>query len=173
MLLSLALGMDCLVVSAGKGVLVRQFRIGAFLMAVSFGLFQAFMPCLTYFVGQSVARYVMPWRNIIACVLLIAIGSKTIADGRGAEPSISAGYGITEILLLSVATSIDALSAGVLLWGESNSRVVRAVAVIGLTSFMMSLFGTAIGTIAGKHISINANYVTGALLIALGVWQVI
>lgn len=168
--LAFALGMDCFIISVSKGIAVRRWLSGALLMAVCFGVFQAGMPCLTYFTGILVYEHISAVLPHISCALLVAIGIHICLAGNSGEEQ-TAAYPVGEILTLSVATSIDALSAGVVLLKHSIGEFFADIAVIGAASLLMSLIGTATGVWVGKRINYNIQIVAGLILIALGIYQ--
>ena len=148
--------MDCFAVSIAQGIQGTKFR-SALLMAVLFGVFQGGMPLISYYAGSLFAAFFTRWSPWIALVLLCLIGADT-------GNSI---LGIGTMLLLSIATSIDALSIGVL-FIPVPEVLWRAVALIACTSTFFSVIGYALGKSLGKHLPFNANIIGGIILIAIG-----
>ena len=175
LILALALACDCFVISVSKGLQVRRMTAGALNMALCFGAFQALMPCVTYFIGRQVYDYIAAYQPYIACLMLLAIGAHICYTSlrKDVEVRTHADYSLTETLLLAVATSIDALSAGVVLLNETTAAFMLDIALIGLASLALSLVGTAAGIKLGKHINFNVQLLAGILLIALGLWQLV
>jgi manganese efflux pump family protein len=172
-ILALGLAMDAFAVALASSVVLRKvsprqvFRFG-----FHFGLFQALMPVLGWLAGLSVQRYIESWDHWVAFALLAAIGSKALwsafrGDGdEGAEPADpTRGW---SLVVLSVATSIDALAVGlslamlrVAVWGPS---VAIGVITAALTSLGM-LFGARLGERFGKAMEVMG----GLVLIGIGV----
>lgn len=170
-LLGIGLAMDCFAVSLSKGVASRKLNLrGALFMAFSFGFFQAAMPLIGYLAGVSFADMiskVAPW---IALVLLSFIGGKMVKEHFSPdddEDHADADYGLKTVLVLSVATSIDALATGIIFVGSPETMWL-AVAVIGLCSFLFSLLGTVLGVFVGGRFKFPAELVGGLILIGIG-----
>lgn len=174
LLLGVGLAMDCLAVSLSKGISARKlYPLRSLLMAVFFGLFQAGMPLIGYFAGSYFVEFiskVAPW---LALVLLGFIGGKMIFEFVKAEDSDEddvakvEDYSLTTILVLAVATSIDALATGVLFVGHQEVLWL-AVGIIGLCSLFFSLLGTYVGVTAGRTFTFPAELVGGLILIGIG-----
>ena len=150
-------------------------------MALSFGIFQGLMPLIGFTAGISFADAIAAYDHWIAFGILAAIGIKMIADDLrqrrncdedkpacGQEPECNKSYGIGIVLLLSVATSIDALATG-LVFITTPEWISRAVLIIGLVSFAMSLTGSLLGSYFGKKIKFRFNILGGIVLIAIGI----
>lgn len=170
-LLGIGLAMDCLAVSLSKGIAAKRlYPAGMLAMAVFFGLFQAGMPLIGYLGGVYFADMiskVAPW---IALVLLGFIGGKMIKEhfcDEDEEEHSDADYRLRTILVLSVATSIDALATGIIFVGQENT-IWLAVAVIGLCSFLFSAIGSLAGVFAGKKIDFPAELLGGLILVGIG-----
>lgn len=174
-LLSIALAVDCFVVSVSKGIQVRRFMRGSVFMAVCFGVFQALMPCITYFIGRQIYDLIAAYQPYIACALLVGIGLHVCVDAlrKRGDVATGTGYPMVEVLAFSVATSIDALSAGVVLLAESLNDFLTDIVLIGMASLLLSLAGTAVGITMGKSLKINVQFIAGVILLALGLWQLV
>lgn len=170
--IAVGLSMDAFAVSVCKGLGMRRidWRYGL-LLAVFFGAFQALMPLLGYFLGTQFASYVEPIDHWIAFVLLSAIGAKMIYDGaRGEadeEGQDTGRKGLGELLMLAIATSIDAFAVGCTL-AFISVNIWEAVAVIGLTTFALSLIGVALGNKVGTRYNRGAAIFGGVVLIVIG-----
>lgn len=170
-LLSIALAMDCFSVSVTQGLYHRRWQSRVWLMAVLFGLFQGLMPLIGYGIGtlfsDLVARYA-PW---IALILLGYIGGKMILESLRAkqegEPEKN-DWSLVHLILLAIATSIDALATGVIFVGQSE-RLWLAVSIIALGSFVLSLQGYWLGAFVGKRLRFNAELLGGIILILIGI----
>ena len=170
-LLALALAMDATAVAAARGVIGMRPR-EAMLLATSFGAFQAGMAALGWALGGSTASWFLRWNDWIAFVLLVGIGGKMLYEARRgtahAEAEGASRLGLQGLLMLSVATSIDALAAGVTLPVIPAPPPVTLIA-IGVATFALSLGGglggAALGTRAGKQLEILG----GVVLIGLAI----
>lgn len=174
-LISVGLAMDCLAVSISKGICVRKIYIGYTLrMAFLFGLFQALMPLIGFFVGKVFAEQIKSVDHWIALILLAFIGIRMIVEARGKSPyeidcsgSVASHFKIKELLPLAVATSIDALATGVILISFPEF-IWKAILVIGSTSFLFSFIGMFIGTYFGKRFHFKVEILGGVILIFIG-----
>lgn len=169
-LLGIGLAMDCFAVSLSKGIAAKNLFPGKVtLMALLFGLFQAGMPLIGYYAGSHFAEAiskVAPW---VALILLGFIGGKMIKEHFSPEEEEgNADYGIMTLLVLSVATSIDALATGLIFVGNS-SRLALAVLIIGICSFAFSLAGSFTGVFVGKKFRFPAELVGGLILVGIGI----
>jgi manganese efflux pump family protein len=169
-LLAAALAMDATAVAAARAV-TGMSRRTTVLLAASFGLFQAGMAALGWALGQSAKSLVEQWDHWIAFGLLSLIGGKMLVDAfrrESADERRGSEMGLRTIVLLSIATSIDALAAGVTLPLLSVAPIV-ALVLIGLASFGLSLLGAIAGTTLGARIGRPLEIVGGLTLIAIGV----
>jgi manganese efflux pump family protein len=171
-LLAVALAMDATAVAAGRAVTGMSKRTGL-VLAASFGLFQAGMAAIGWALGQSAKGFVEQWDHWIAFGLLSLIGGKMLVDAfRHGPPDVDtprgSEMGLRTILLLSIATSIDALAAGVTLPLLSVSPIV-ALVLIGLASLGLSLLGAVAGAALGTRLGRRLEMLGGVTLIAIGV----
>lgn len=171
-LLSLSLAMDCFAVSCSAGITQPKLSIRYVLFfAFCFGFFQAFMPVIGWYCGEAVIGYLSKFTNWIAFAILAFIGGKMIIEGL--RPEDSGKTDMTKlgtVLLLSVATSIDALAVGFGFSMMQNVRIGWAVFNIGLVSFLVSILGYALTKRFSRHIKAHiAEIVGGAVLVCIGV----
>lgn len=171
-LIAVGLSMDAFAASICKGLASPKIEWKtAFLTAFLFGFFQAGMPLLGWLFGMTFAELIEPVDHWIACALLAAIGIKMIWDAFHDACDCSADEGtktnIAELLVLSVATSIDALVAGIS-FSMTGIAIVPAVIVIGITTFALSLVGFLIGHRFGAAYGKPATIAGGIALIVLG-----
>jgi manganese efflux pump family protein len=172
LLLALALAMDATAVAAGRAVTGLAKRT-ALLLAASFGLFQAGMAAAGWALGQSAKGFVEQWDHWIAFGLLSVIGGKMLIEAFRRGPASDASeLNVRTILLLSIATSIDALAAGVTLPLLSVSPIV-ALVWIGLASLVLSLLGALVGARLGARGGRGLEVIGGLTLIAIGVKMLI
>lgn len=170
-LLSAGLAMDAFAAAICKGACIRRGAYHVNLkIAASFGIFQAVMPLIGYFLGQQFSAYIEQFDHWVAFGLLALIGGKMIwdvANGNDEEEQTGAPVRFGELMLLSLATSIDALVVGVAL-AFLNANVFVSVAFIGCITFVISLAGTSIGCRFGTRFESQAQLAGGSVLILLG-----
>ncbi|MEG2174718.1 MAG: manganese efflux pump MntP family protein [Oscillospiraceae bacterium] len=171
-LVAIGLSMDAFAVSICKGLNMAKFQYkNCFLIALSFGTFQAVMPLLGWFFGTRFERYITSFDHWIAFGLLALIGGKMICDSRK-EPdhcgNITAQLKFKEIIILALATSIDALAVGVTFALLPGINVFFSVTLIGLITFVLSVAGVAIGHRFGNRVEKKAELTGGIILVAIG-----
>ena len=172
-LLAVGLSMDAFAVSICKGLAMPELKLRHMLIVgLWFGGFQAIMPVMGYFFGTTFAGYIAAVDHWIAFILLAIIGGNMIKealanDDGDADPSL----GIRIMLLLAIATSIDALAVGVtfafLL--DSFMSVLLSALLIGCTTFIFSAAGVKVGNVFGMKYRSKAELVGGIILILLGI----
>ena len=171
------LSMDAFAVAICKGLATRQLKPRHKLITGAwFGGFQALMPLIGYFLGTAFAKYVTAIDHYIALVLLCGIGFNMIKESfEKEEEEEDCGcdsYGFKKMLVMAVATSIDALAAGISLAMDlkgNHTYAFIAVAFIGVITFTLSAFGVKIGNIYGAKFKSKAEFAGGLILILLGV----
>ncbi len=170
-LLAVGLSMDAFAVSVCKGLSVDRIRPRhALICGAYFGVFQALMPTLGYLLGvrfQGLIERVDHW---IAFVLLVLIGVNMLREAFGKEEAqnVDASFGFRTMLMLAIATSIDALAVGVT-FAFLQVRIVPAVCFIGATTFVISAVGVKIGNLFGLRWRKPAEIVGGLILIGIGI----
>lgn len=174
-LIGIGLSMDAFAVAICKGLAMpnKVDKKGALLIALYFGVFQAVMPTLGWLLGSQFARYVTRLAPWIAFVLLAWIGGNMIRESLSKEEREEEETGSVshkELLVLAVATSIDALAVGVTFSVlELAVSIAVAVILIGCTTFVISLAGVYVGNVFGAKYKSKAEFVGGAILILIGV----
>lgn len=169
-LLGLALSMDAFAVALCKGLnMTGKSLKPAFTIALFFGFFQGFMPFLGWLLGQQFESIIAPIDHWLAFILLGLIGANMIWEGLQAHPQANCSYKINyrELLLLSVATSIDALVVGITL-AFLQVSIVFSVFTIAAITFFMSLLGVIIGKRFGLHQKNYSEIFGGLILIFIG-----
>lgn len=166
----IGLSMDAFAVSIGKGLTMQRIRWkDAAITGIWFGLFQALMPLLGFFLGNSFSAYIQSVDHWIAFALLSLIGGNMIWEARrGGDAPVDSSFSPRRMLPLAVATSIDALAVGVT-FAFLNVNIVHAVALIGCTTFAISVGGVKIGTVFGERFSAKAECAGGLLLVLMGI----
>lgn len=170
--IAIGLAMDCLAVSVAQGLTVDihdpSNRPKPALMALLFGLFQGGMPLIGYYAGCVFSNFFKLYAPWIALALLTFIGGKMIWESLHEKDEQPAGWQLKRLLLLAVATSIDALATGVIFIPVPEC-LWFGVSVIGLVSFLFSLGGYLFGVFVGKRFHINVELIGGIILIAIGI----
>ena len=167
-IIAIGLAMDCFAVSIAQGLAVQTTeQPKPILMAVLFGLFQGGMPLIGYFAGNLFADFFRIYAPWIALALLAFIGGKMIWESLHEKDEEAAGWQIKRLIVLAVATSIDALATGVI-FIPVPERVWLGVGIIGLVSFLFSIGGYHIGKYVGTRFKINVELIGGIILILIG-----
>jgi putative Mn2+ efflux pump MntP len=170
---AVALAMDAFSVSISAGMIIKKPDLGHyFRLSFHFGLFQFMMPIIGYFFGVYLENYIKDYDHWLAFGLLAFIGLKMIreafsdkeaADFDRKDPS----RGFT-MILLAVATSIDALAVG-LSFGVLNQPVFFPGVIIGVTCSILSIIGVFIGKKVGSLVGKKAEAVGGIMLLIIGI----
>jgi putative Mn2+ efflux pump MntP len=170
LLISVGLAMDAFAVSVGKGITVKRVRPYHALNAGAwFGAFQALMPIIGFFVGRSFAEYVTSVDHWIAFGLLVIIGVNMIREAiSGEEEVVDGNFGVRTMLIMAIATSIDALAVGISM-AFLHVNIWISVAVIGIVTFAISAAGVYLGASFGSRLGSKAGIVGGVILIAIGI----
>lgn len=172
-LLAVGLAMDAMAVAMTTGFSAPRVRLrDALLLAFVFGAFQAGMPLLGYLAGDRFADLIEAWDHWAAFVLLAGIGVKMIHEGlthehHGPDSARADPFHLRGLLVLGVATSIDALVAGLTL-AFVSAEIVTAIAVIGLITFVLSFIGVEVGRRFGDRLGGRFDVLGGFILIGIG-----
>ena len=170
-IIALGLSMDAFAVSIVSGAAYKQLKIKhALRIALFFGGFQAIMPLIGYLAGLSIKNYIASYDHWVAFGLLSAVGVKMIYESfkiKSAENNLNP-TNILILLVLSIATSIDALAIGITL-SFLKVSLVMAVSIIGLVTFVLSYLGVFIGKRFGHFFENKIEAIGGLILIGLGV----
>ena len=169
LLIGVGLSMDAFSVSICKGLTTRRFSWKmALTCGLWFGFFQALMPVVGYFLGAQFQEYIEAYDHWIAFGLLVLIGANMIREALlGKDEETSASMDFKTMLLLAIATSIDALAVGVSL-ACVQMRLWSSVLIIGATTFLFSVVGVKIGNVFGSKFEKSAQVVGGIILILIG-----
>lgn len=170
LLLSFALAMDAFAVSIGLGVKTQTFNVKfAVKVALYFGLFQALMPLFGYLASIGVGSFIESIDHWVAFILLSLIGGKMLYESLQ-EPTEEEFTKITNkvLLLLAIATSIDAMAAGFTLPLMTLDPFISML-LIGVITFVLSFIGVYVGTKGGTFLEDKAEKLGGVVLIAIGV----
>ena len=168
-LIGIGLAMDALAVSICKGLAMRTPSLKSMLVVgLWFGSFQAIMPVIGYYLGESFYQYISEYDHWIAFILLLLIGLNMIresflSEDEGMDDSI----GIRIMFLLAVATSIDAFAVGITLAMDGSDIWLPAL-IIGIITLAISMAGVRVGSVVGERFGRKAELVGGLILIMIG-----
>ena len=167
--IAVGLSMDAFAVSICKGLALRQMSWKkAALAGLYFGGFQAGMPLLGYMLGVRFQGLIASVDHWIAFVLLSIIGASMIKEAMGEAEDLNDSFQVKDMLVLAVATSIDALAVGVT-FAFLQVSIVPAVSFIGVITFALSLVGIKIGNVFGTKFKGKAELAGGVILIFMGI----
>ena len=172
LLIAVGLSMDAFAVAMGKGLCMRKMQYGyAAIIALFFGGFQALMPALGWMLGRQFYQQISFLDHWIAFILLFIIGLKMIWEAyrskHAQEERCDLTVNVKELFLLAIATSIDALAAGIT-FAFLNTPILLVAAVIGCITFGISFLGVIIGHFFGTKFRSKAEYFGGGVLLLIG-----
>lgn len=174
-LTGIGLSMDAFAVAICKGLGMREVNYKQMLLiALFFGGFQALMPLLGWLLGRQFEQYITSVDHWIAFALLVLIGANMLREARkgddttDAETVYDAPLPLGQLLLMAIATSIDALAVGIS-FAFLGVNIWLAIAIIGTTTFLISAAGVFIGNRFGNRYEKRATIAGGIILILLGV----
>ena len=169
-ILAVGLSMDAFAVSICEGLSAKKLGKKHYLIVGAwFGGFQALMPTIGYLLGSTFEQYITSIDHWVAFVLLALIGGNMVRESREKETAeeADASFSFKSMLLLAIATSIDALAVGIS-FAALSVDIVPAVSLIGVTTFIFSVAGVAIGHTFGARYEKPATIVGGVVLILIG-----
>ena len=176
LLLALGVSMDAFAVSICKGLAMRKATVKAGLTCGAwFGGFQALMPLIGFYLGTLFAEAIQSVDHWVAFVLLGIIGVNMLKEALEKEPEgcscceENADMSPKTMFVMAVATSIDALAAGISLAMAGVQHIFMAVLLIGAFTFGMSAVGVGVGNVFGSRYEKKAQLAGGIILVALGV----
>lgn len=168
-LLAVALGIDCLIVSFSQGLIFcRQRTINSLRLAFTMGLFQGIMPCLGYLGAEHIYEFVAPFSRWFVCAIFFVLGLKFILEAFQPQKEEICCIGFRCLISLGIATSIDALVAGAGL-NFSRTPLLFPALIIGFVAFLMSLSGFWVGNSFRNFSSKFLEIFGGLILIFLAV----
>ena len=170
-LIAVGLSMDAFAVSITLGLSVQKPKAIQYLVpGIYFGLFQALMPIIGFLTGTFFAGVVEKYEHWVVFALLGLIGGNMIRESfsREEEKAEENPFSPIKMLVLAVATSIDALAVGVT-FAFFKMNIAAALSIIGLTTFCISVAGVKIGNMFGARYKSKAEFIGGAVLVLLGI----
>lgn len=167
-LLAVGLSMDAFAVSVCKGLSVSKINFKHMLVCGAyFGAFQALMPTIGYFLGEGLGKYITAVDHWVVFALLAIIGGNMIKESFESAEEVSPDFGVKAMILLALATSIDALAAG-LTFSILNVSIFKAALFIGIITFSLSFAGVKIGNLFGCRYKKISERIGGTILILMG-----
>lgn len=169
-LIAVALAMDAFSVSMTKGFTQKNLTNTQILYyGLFFGGFQALMPIIGYFCGNIIAGFVESLASIIGFILLLAIGLNMIRESlSGDDDEITDHFSFKEVILLAIATSIDAFAVGITI-ALLKDPILLSSAIIGIVAFLFSIVGVFIGRKLGDYVGNKFQILGGVILIIIGI----
>lgn len=166
--LAVGLSMDAFAVSVCKGLSLGKIqKKHMFIAGAWFGGFQAFMPLMGYLFGSLFAEAITKYAHWIAFALLLFIGGSMIKESFEKDEDVDASMTPASMLVLAIATSIDALAVGVS-FAFLKVNIILAVILIGMVTFICSAIGVKIGSLFGTKYKGKAEFCGGIILILIG-----
>ena len=171
-LISIGLAMDAFAVSVCKGLSMKKLEIKkTIIIGLYFGLFQGLMPVIGYLLGIKFSSFVESVDHWIAFVLLGFIGFKMIKESLSKEEcsKIDDDVSFKNMVVLAIATSIDALAVGITFAFLKTNYVAISFVLIGVITFILSMLGVKIGNVFGSKYEKKAEFAGGLILVLLGI----
>jgi len=175
-LIAVSLAMDAMAVSVSNGIAIIDFKpIHAIKIGIYFGFFQFIMTVIGYVAGNSLSSSIKVYSSFISFILLLLIGSKMLYEAirNNKEENVEANTAknlltAKRLILLAIATSIDALAVGVSLV-SLDCNIKLATIIIGIIAFIFSFSGGILGEKIGKLFKQRAEIVGGIILVGIGI----
>lgn len=170
-LIGVGLSMDAFAISLCQGLVMGKIKVSKITkIAFTFGIFQAIMPILGFYVGSIFSGRVSQYSNIIAFIILGYLGFNMIREARKENNCCTEDSCSSKTLLaLGIATSIDALAIGFTFSFLKNFNIFVSSGEIGIITFIISAAGVALGTKFGTLLESKAQYLGGTILIIIGI----
>ena len=169
-LIGVGLAMDAFAVSLCKGLAMRRMNYKkAIIIAAFFGVFQALMPALGYVLGTTFANKIAAIDHWIAFILLALIGANMIKEALSSDDDECQDDSLRlgDLIMLSIATSIDALAVGIT-FAFFNVSLLLSVSMIGIITFIICVIGVKVGNVFGEKYKSKAELAGGLILIVMG-----
>lgn len=173
-LLGIGLAMDAFAVSVCKGLGMRRLnKKQALIIGLYFGGFQALMPLIGWLLGSQFQKYITSIDHWIAFILLGFIGGKMMIEAirewneEETVDVMDAPLDHKNMLVLAVATSIDALAVGIT-FAFLDTPIIEAITIIGITTMVISIIGVVVGNFFGSRYKSKAEFIGGLILVLLG-----
>ncbi len=170
-IIALGLAMDAFAVSITSGIAIKRLRIRyALRIALFFGAFQAIMPVIGWFAGLGMRDLISAIDHWIAFTLLLIVGCKMIYESTvmDEEKDKKDPLNLYVLIILSVATSIDALAVGLSL-SFINVAIIAPAVIIGVITFLLFFLGVYVGDRFGHFFESRIEILGGMILIGIGI----
>lgn len=173
LLIGIGLAMDAFAVSVCKGLAMEKLnKKQAVVIGLYFGGFQALMPFIGWALGIQFQQYITTIDHWIAFILLVLIGGNMMRESFHKEEEVievaDKPINHKEMLVLAVATSIDALAIGIT-FAFLGTPIIEAISIIGITTFLISVVGVVVGNFFGSKYKNKAEFAGGLILVLLGI----
>ena len=169
LLIAVALAMDAFSVSLTKGFTQKNLKTNQILYyGLFFGFFQFMMPIIGYYIGGIISQFLASIASIIGFILLLAIGLNMIRESLEDEDESADSFSFSEVILLAIATSIDALAVG-LTYALLNESIIIPSIIIGIVAFIFSIIGILLGKKIGDYFGGRFQILGGVILILIGI----
>ena len=173
-LLGIGLAMDAFAVSVCKGLGMRRLnKKQTLIIGLYFGGFQALMPLIGWLLGSQFQKYITSIDHWIAFILLSFIGGKMMIEAirewneEETVDVMDAPLDHKNMLVLAVATSIDALAVGIT-FAFLDTPIIEAITIIGITTMIISIIGVVVENFFGSRYKSKAEFIGGLILVLLG-----
>ena len=168
--ISISLAMDAFAVSICKGLSMKKMNWkSAIIIGLYFGFFQMFMPMIGFILGVGFSDLVVKIDHWIAFFLLVTIGVKMIKEAFDSEDVVNDKTDVNTMIVLAIATSIDALAVGITYAFLEVKNIWMSFAFIGIITFVLSIIGVKIGNKFGDKLGKKAEILGGLMLIIIGI----
>lgn len=173
LLLGVGMAMDASAVSMTNGLVEPKMKVKkALLIAFFFGFFQFAMPLIGFLAGSVFTEFLKPFTAWLALILLSIIGGKMLIEGIKAHndeaEEVETVLTLKGLFLQAIATSIDALTLGLIFIGMEFNQVFLACGIIGIVTFILSFVCVYIGKAFGNKLQDKAQIIGGIILIVMG-----
>lgn len=164
-LIGVSLAMDAFTISICKGIRNNSFKTGITVTS-SFSVFQFIMPIIGFYIGNILSDKIINYQSYFSSILLIIIGILMIKEDKINELNNKLDY--KELIILSIATSIDALVIGIS-FSFTKTNIFISSIIIGITTFIICNIGYYLGSVLSKKLHQYANIIGGITLILIGI----
>ena len=171
-LIAVGLATDAFFIAITKGIVIKSTVKHGLIIALFFGGFQAIMTILGWIFGIPLETFASTYASWIAFILISAVGIKMIYESFSEDKDDNPNFSLNEILLLAIATSIDAFVVGIS-FALLKTPILEPVIIIGLIAFILSFIGAYIGKNLGHLFGKEIEIAGGVLLIGIGLYLLI
>ena len=169
LLIAVALAMDAFSVSLTKGFTQKNLKTNQIVYyGFFFVFFQFMMPIIGYYIGGIISQFLASIASVIGFILLLAIGLNMIRESLEDEDESADSFSFSEVTLLAIATSIDALAVG-LTYALLNESIIIPSIIIGIVAFIFSIIGIFLGKKIGDYFGGRFQILGGVILILIGI----